>query len=294
MKNRSIPQLCFSYRLRLVSIMVFMFLMAGCASSADIEQRQATERENTHKQDEEMPAPYAEEHGTPDVVSYENYADPLGWLNRPIFAFNDVSYRYALSPLAKGYQKVVPKPVNTGISNFFSNLKEPLNLLNHGLQGQPKKSGTNLARFLLNSTVGLLGFFDVSEHWWNLEKDATGFSETLASWGVGYGAYLVLPLIGPSDLRDGGGMLVDRFAHPVHYVEDETTKNSLIIFDGFQTRAAMLAHYPDIVNEVDEPYIFIRNFYLQNIQRDAEFEIEKAFTEEKSSAKTSAEKTPAK
>ncbi|HEY7774381.1 MAG TPA: VacJ family lipoprotein [Marinagarivorans sp.] len=205
----------------------------------------------------------------PTVVAFEDYSDPLQSINRPIFTFNHYTYRYLLTPISKGYQKVVPSPVDRSIGNFFLNLREPLFFLNNLFQLKPKDSGKSLLRFGINSTVGLLGLFDPAAAW-GIERSRTTFGDTLAYYGAGYGAYIVLPLLGPSDLRDTTSIAFEYFAHPLNHIEDEDAGTALLIADGFHKRTGTLARYPDVIRESDDPYLFIRNLYLQSIQRDAE------------------------
>lgn len=207
----------------------------------------------------------------PTVVAYRDYRDPLIRFNRAMFAFNDVSYRYLLIPLAKGYTNTVPTPVQQSVSNFFYNIKAPIYTLNNILQLKPKAAGTNIARFGINSTIGILGLFDPAYHWFDLEKADTSLGETLAQYGAGYGFYLVLPLLGPSDLRSGTSSLVEGFLHPVSYISEDRDRIIIQGFDYFQDFAPEAASYNDLVGESEDPYIFIRNFYLQNLQRDADY-----------------------
>lgn len=242
------------------------------------EKQTATKQTATENQNSSLPEIQADQPGPyeqldenePTVVAYENYADPLESLNRAVFKFNDVSYRYFLSPLAKGYRKVTPPPINNSIGNFFLNLREPLFLVNKLLQAEPADSGKSLLRFGINSTIGLLGFFDPADAWFNLPREKTSFGDTLAVYGVGYGAYLVLPLAGPSDFRSGSSIVLDYFLHPLNYLDDERTATALKLFDRFQDNAGMLDAYPDIAAETEDPYVFLRNLYLQRLQRDAD------------------------
>ena len=242
------------------------------------EKQTAAKQTATENQDSSLPDIQADQPGPyeqldenePTVVAYENYADPLESFNRAMFKFNDVSYRYFLSPLAKGYRKVTPRPINNSIGNFFLNLREPLFLVNKLLQAEPADSGKSLLRFGINSTIGLLGFFDPADAWFNLPREKTSFGDTLAIYGVGYGAYLVLPLAGPSDFRSGSSIVLDYFLHPLNYLDDERTATALKLFDRFQDNASMLDAYPNIAAETEDPYVFLRNLYLQRLQRDAD------------------------
>lgn len=257
---------------RLCSLVAISFLCAACASVKEKQTDDRTLSDSTIAAIQaDQPGPYEQlDKDEPTVVAYEDYEDPLESFNRAMFKFNDVSYRYFLSPLAKGYRKVTPQPVNKSIGNFFLNLREPLFLINKLLQAEPADSGKSLLRFGINSTVGLLGLFDPADAWFDLPREKTSFGDTLAVYGVGYGAYLVLPIAGPSDFRSGSSIVFDYFLHPLNYLDDERTATGLKLFDRFQDNASMLDAYPEIAAESEDPYRFLRNLYLQRLQRDVD------------------------
>ncbi|WJG09184.1 VacJ family lipoprotein [Aliiglaciecola sp. LCG003] len=211
---------------------------------------------------------------SPTVVTYdpETFEDPLEFINRPIFAFNDVLYRYVMIPVSKGYTAVIPDPVQTGIGNFFSNIREPLNLINHALQGEGKKSGTNLSRFLINSTIGLLGLFDPAEAWFDIEEDTATIGDTLESYQVGYGNYLVLPILGQSDFRNAFSTIGESILSPVRVISDAPQTAYLQGLDGFNEFAPSAPSYEELQAQSDDPYTFFRNLYLQSLKRDADFQ----------------------
>jgi phospholipid-binding lipoprotein MlaA len=243
-----------------------LLLCGGCATTKPAAEKNAIPGIEADK-----PGPYEQlDVNEPTVIAYEDYQDPLESFNRAMFKFNDVSYRYLLTPLAKGYRKITPKPVNKSIGNFFLNLREPLFAVNKLLQAEPVDSGKSLLRLGINSTVGLLGLFDPATAWFKLPREKTSFGDTLAFYGVGYGAYLVLPLAGPSDFRSGTSIVFDYFLHPLNYLEDESTATALKLFDRFQDNAEMLDTYPTLTAESEDAYIFLRNLYLQRLQRDAD------------------------
>lgn len=206
----------------------------------------------------------------PTVVSTAVYNDPFENVNRWVFGFNDKVYRYALSPVSKAYINVIPAPVQRSVSGVFSNLREPFYALFHTFQGELKPAGKNLARFAVNTTVGILGIFDPADAWFQLEKNATSLNETMMVYELKPGPYLVIPLLGPSDLRNAGSRLTESFFHPVQYVTEDPETSILIIFDSFQANAPMLNAYPDVIQESDDPYIYLRNQYLQGVARDQE------------------------
>lgn len=140
--------------------------------------------------------------------------DPAEGLNRGIFKFNEVLDTSVLKPVAKGYRAVVPQPARTGVRNFLHNLKTPTILANNVLQGDMPAAGVTLTRFVTNTLIGVGGLFDVAAKG-GLPYQEEDFGQTLGTWGVESGPYLVLPLLGPSSARDTAGLLVDTYADPV-------------------------------------------------------------------------------
>ncbi|KGE76835.1 MULTISPECIES: MlaA family lipoprotein [Halomonas] len=185
--------------------------------------------------------------------------DPWEGFNRGVFAFNETLDRYALKPVAQGYRFVTPDPVQTGVGNFFSNLGEIGNTVNSLLQAKPANAGISTGRFLVNSTVGVLGFFDVASRM-DLVGREEDFGQTLAVWGVGEGPYLVLPLLGPSTVRDTAGLPVDMYTDPVTYVEEDKVRYGLRGLDVIDTRAGLLDQEELIRGD---RYSFIRDSWLQ-------------------------------
>jgi len=205
----------------------------------------------------------------PTVVGQVKYRDPLIGLNRVIFKLNDVTYRYLLIPLGKGYMKVLPDPVHRSVGNFFHNLKSPIYVVNDALQLKPRPLGRHVSRFVINSTLGLAGLFDPAKTYFGLEKTETHLEETLARYGAGYGIYLVLPLFGPSDLRNGPSQIVDYYLNPVPYLTDNPETTAIMTYDSFQEFAHGAKSYETLRRKADDPYIFFRNLYLQGVERDA-------------------------
>ncbi|MEX2124598.1 MAG: VacJ family lipoprotein [Woeseia sp.] len=207
----------------------------------------------------------------PNVVSYDDYHDPLMPLNRFVFGFNDVVSRYALVPLGKGYARIVPDAVDRRIDNFFYNAASPIYAVNNLLQAKPVLSGRNLARFAINTTVGLLGLFDPAESWFGIERAESDFAATLAHYDAGYGAYLVLPFFGPSDLRNAAARGVDYFLHPIPWLLDNPESFALLGYGYFHDFAQSAGDYEELQKHSEDPYIFLRNLYLQGAQRDAAY-----------------------
>lgn len=193
----------------------------------------------------------------------ENSDDPLEPFNRAMYTFNDKLDRYFLKPVAKGYRAVVPSPARTGISNFFSNLHEPGVMVNDALQGKFLHAASDLGRFLVNTTIGIYGLFDVATHF-GLERHNEDFGQTLGKWGVGSGPYLVLPFLGPSNFRDAPSLYVDYELYPPSHMEEQSTASKLYGVEVISTRAQLL-EAGDILEQAagQDPYIFVREAYRQ-------------------------------
>lgn len=205
----------------------------------------------------------------PTVVGETVYRDPLIGLNRAVFKFNDAAYRYVLIPVSKGYVRAVPEPARKSVGNFFHNLKTPVYVVNDLLQLKPKPLGRHLARFVINSTAGLGGLFDPARAWFGLERTKTGFAETLAGYGVGYGVYLVLPIYGSSDARSGLGLIGDFFLNPIPYLIENPASTAVMSYDKFQEFAPDADEYETLRRKLEDPYVFFRNLHLQGVRRDA-------------------------
>lgn len=186
--------------------------------------------------------------------------DPWESINRPIFTFNDTVDTYALKPLAKGYQFITPQFVEDGIHNFFRNIGDVGNFANNVLQLKPHAAGVDTARLLVNTTFGLLGFIDVGTKM-GLQRNDEDFGQTLGYWGVSSGPYVMLPLLGPSTVRDAPSIYVDSFTQPYRYMDDMSLRNSVLGLGIVDTRASLLSAEKLISGD---KYTFIRNAYLQN------------------------------
>lgn len=193
--------------------------------------------------------------------------DPLEPLNRKVMVFNDKADEYFLKPVAKGYQAAVPLPARVGVSNFFSNLSDVWTAFNNLLQGKPGNALSDSGRFLLNSTVGIFGVFDVASEA-GLEKHDEDFGQTLGVWGVGPGPFLELPLLGPRTLRDTGSLFVDSYGDLVSYPESVATRNQLRFLRLIDTRVSLLGTEKTLDEAATDKYVFIRDFYLRKREAD--------------------------
>ena len=189
--------------------------------------------------------------------------DPWEPFNRKIYAFNDFADRYFLKPVAKGYDKITPQFLEDGVHNIFSNVGEVDNFLNSLLQAKFKNSAESGGRFIINSTIGLLGFFDVASKM-GMQVHEEDFGQTLGYWGVHSGPYLVVPLLGPRTLRDGFGSVGDAYTDPVPRAIDHVpTRNEVLGGRVIDTRAQLLK-VEELIS--GDRYIFMRDAYLQHRQ----------------------------
>ncbi len=207
----------------------------------------------------------------PDAVAdYKATNDPLEPTNRVIFAINDGVDTVFLKPFALVYRNAVPDPVQRGAHNFLANLGSPVILANDILQGKPHRAGDTVARFAINTTVGLAGVMDVAKDAGFPRHDAD-FGQTLALWGVGGGPYLFLPVFGPSNPRDGVGMLGDMAFDPLTYLPGtgdignaKLAKTGLAALDA---RASVLYELDKVKSTALDPYATIRSLARQYRQK---------------------------
>jgi phospholipid-binding lipoprotein MlaA len=199
---------------------------------------------------------------TSDGASAAVY-DPWEGFNRGLFSIHEGIDKVVLEPVARGYRAITPSFVRSGVSNFLFNLRSPVIFANDVLQAEPNRAGTTVARFAINSTVGVLGLFDPASHW-GLDKHDEDFGQTLAVWGVSSGPYLFIPVLGPTNVRDGLGSIVDIFIDPLTYAEfdgDNTFRVSRTVLTGITAREALLDTVDDIRQNSLDPYVSIRTSY---------------------------------
>lgn len=186
--------------------------------------------------------------------------DPFEKFNRGVFIFNEQADRYLLKPIAKTYKFVTPDPIERGVERAFDNLEELIHVANDLLQGKLAQGANDGGRFLINSTLGFLGFFDVANQMGLKKSDGEDFGQTLGFWGVKQGPYLVLPLLGPSSLRDAPSRIVDGFVNPIANVDHIPTRNSIFGGEIISSRAALI----DVEELISgDRYLFTRDIYLQ-------------------------------
>ena len=191
-----------------------------------------------------------------------NPKDPIEGFNRAMFGFNEGLDKVVIKPVAQGYDAVLPRPVQTGVVNFFSNIADVFIGVNNLLQGKPDQAVSDGGRFLINTTIGILGVFDVASQM-GLEKHDEDFGQTFGRWGVGDGAYVVLPFFGPRTARDTVGLAFDVYADPVANVRHVRTRNTLLATRIVSDRAELLKADKIIEEAALDKYGYIRDAYLQ-------------------------------
>jgi len=191
--------------------------------------------------------------------------DPLESFNRAMYSFNDTLDRAVLKPVAQGYNAVLPAPVNKGVSNFFSNIDDVVVLFNDILQLKFDQTLSDGARIFFNTTIGLLGIFDVASGM-DLPKHDEDFGQTLGYWGVDTGAYIVWPFFGPSNVRDTVGLIGDAYVNPLYDIEPEGDRTALVVVDVIDRRAGLLSASKILKEAALDPYLFVRDAYLQRRQ----------------------------
>lgn len=248
-------------RLFLVSLMI-LFTFNACANKNANSENTSTSTTQVIEQEDD----FADEYVNEEKEVY----DPLSGYNRAMTSFNDNFYEYVIDPVASGYAYVVPETARQGVSNVFDNLMFPIRFINNILQLKFQNAGEELGRFVLNSTFGLLGLIDVADMHTNLEEHDEDFGQTLGYYGVGSGFHVVVPFLGPSNVRDIAGWSVDAFADPTFSVEsDWKIPNNFEKSVGLKAGMLLnktslnLGQYENIKKDAIDLYPFLRDIYEQ-------------------------------
>jgi phospholipid-binding lipoprotein MlaA len=200
--------------------------------------------------------------------SLSDPSDPWQAANKPIFAMNDAIDSVLFKPLAKGYNAITPKPIQAGVTNFFSNLNEIDNAINNLFQGKPKQFATSIGRLTVNSTIGIAGIFDVASYM-GLTHSPEDFGQTMGAFGAGAGPYIILPLLGSSSVRDIPGRVLSIYLNPLAWLDDVSFRNIMVGVNAVDTRSNLLAK-EDIASEISkDKYSLYRDAYLE----EREFQI---------------------
>ena len=189
---------------------------------------------------------------------------PLSPWNRAMFHFNDKFYFWALKPLARGYKAITPNFIRTGVKNFFRNITAPIRLVNCILQAKGNAAAVEFSRFVVNTTIGVLGFGSPADKYPKLASpDAEDLGQTFGRYGLGNGFYLVWPILGPSTLRDSIGRAGDFFLDPVSYVSPTEASIGIRAFDTVNNTSFRIGDYESLKKSAVDPYTALRDVYLQ-------------------------------
>lgn len=197
-----------------------------------------------------------------EMTEEEVIADPLEPLNRAMFTFNDKLYFWVLKPVARGYSTVVPEWGRVRVKNIFQNITVPVRFVNNLLQLKIQGAGTELLRFVFNSTAGAVGMFDVAKNI-DLKTQDEDLGQTLGVYGMGNGFYLVWPVLGPSSFRDTVGTVGDFFLDPINYITPVGPRIGVRSLDITNTTSLHIGDYEDIKEASLDPYVSFKDAYLQ-------------------------------
>lgn len=261
-----------SYHTSYPSILVVLLLLAafssGCASHTRVMPPQS----------EALPQAIAGQPTDNEFDLEDEFAtvetappfDPLSGYNRVMTQVNDRIYFWLLKPVSQGYRAVLPEGARLAVGRFFRNLQMPANFVNNLLQLKPKRAGTELARFSINTTIGILGLGDPAAEKFNLQPYPEDFGQTLGHYGVGSGFHLVLPLLGSSNLRDTFGLFPDHYLDPVSHIDDLETRIAINAFKQVNYVSLHLGEYESLKQDAVDLYTFLRDGYEQRRAKQIE------------------------
>ncbi len=250
-------------------LLVIIILFSGCSSKVDTIQKTDTTKVSDFE-DEDMDE-FSDEFEEDEVE--EN--DPLEGYNVWMTDFNDGLYTNVVDPVARGYKYIIPKGGRESVNNFFHNILYPIRLVNNLLQGKVANSGEETGRFVINTTIGLLGLFDPAKTYFDLDEHNEDFGQTLGYWGVGSGYHIVLPFFGPSNMRDMFSMYPDSQVNPIVYnsersynlVDNSDKSLGLTVYERLNYVSLHLGEYEDLKKDAVKLYPFLKDIYEQHRQK---------------------------
>jgi phospholipid-binding lipoprotein MlaA len=245
-----------------ILLLLLCVLLSGCSSHRASLSRPASDAR------QQLQATSVDDNAFKLEAEFEDQTirpvfDPLSGYNRLMTGVNDRVYFWALKPVARGYGAVVPERGRRGVGRFFRNLLMPVRFINNLLQLKPRQAGTELARFVINSTIGVLGFADPAQEHFELPPYPEDFGQTLGRYGVGSGFHIVLPLLGPSNLRDTVGLVPDSLLDPVSYVEQMETRLAVRAYKQVNDTSLRIGEYESLKRDAVDLYPFLRDAYEQ-------------------------------
>lgn len=197
-------------------------------------------------------------------------ADPFYLWNKGWYYFNDKFYFWLLKPFSQVYSAIFPEIARIGVSNFFYNITTPIRFVNSVLQFKMKDAGNELIRLAINSTLGVGGLGDFAKGQLDIKRKNEDLGQTFGTYGIGHGFYLVWPLLGPSSLRDSVGLVGDGFLNPINYVRPVEASLGITAYDTVNHTSLHIGDYEDIIKAAIDPYVSIRDAYVQNRKKKVE------------------------
>jgi len=244
--------------------LLFSILSYPCPAAEGVDSGEQAARENSASDDwllEEDDA-FEDEDWSDDELSI--VADPLEPINRVFFHFNDKLYFWILKPTATGYKFLFPKGFRISVRNVFANLLAPARVVNNILQGKVPESGVELGRFAINSTIGILGLFDVAKNTYNLEASEEDLGQSLGFYGAGPGFYIHWPILGPSNVRDSIGRFGDAYLDPLNYLAGNIyVRAGIYAGEKVNYTSLTLGDYELFKETALDPYVAVRDAYQQ-------------------------------
>ncbi len=257
-------------------------VLAACLSGAMAQEAKSDAFYDDDFLEEDL---LADERAEPGALDGPDIHDPIEPFNRTMFTLNDGIYQYILEPIADGYSRIVPVPVSTGIGNFFDNLLFPSRFVNNILRGDFDSAGRETGRFLVDTIGGLGGFLRPSRERPELRTVPVDLGLTLGSYGFDHGFYLVLPIFGPSSLRDGIGTAGEVFLSPTHYLSEWEYRAAANGIEFINLSPTVVDAYNAISEAAIDPYVSMRNAYAQRRKAGAEIWVGRAKLERETGEK---------
>jgi phospholipid-binding lipoprotein MlaA len=252
--------------------------LAGVESPSDDDQKIETHQMSQMSQTQLEPV--IEKETESEIIEEEtieegeeeapHIADPFYIWNKGWYYFNDKFYFWLLKPVSQVYSAIFPEIVRIGVSNFFYNITTPIRFVNSVLQFKLKDAGNELVRLVINSTLGVGGFGDFAKGQLDIKRKNEDLGQTFGTYGIGHGFYLVWPILGPSSLRDTVGLVGDGFLNPINYIRPVATSIAITSYDTVNHTSLHIGDYEDIIEAAVDPYVSIRDAYVQNRKKKVE------------------------
>ncbi len=244
-------------------LIIMAVLLGGCATNSTVKHKPASA---VAQQEVLIPQANDDSFDLEDEFeesSAESIIDPFSGYNRVMTQVNDRVYFWLLKPVSQGYRAVVPEFARLSVGRFFRNLLMPINFTNNLLQLKLKRAGTELARFVINTTIGVLGFGDPAAVSFGLQAHPEDFGQTLGHYGVGGGFHLVLPLLGPSNLRDTFSLIPDYYLDPISYIDKPEERLAIRAYKQVNHTSLHIGEYESLKEDAVDFYTFLRDGYEQ-------------------------------